>query len=305
MSEQQQPDWLNAETCIENAEIAYDDSIEDEDGPVDTVVSSGDLGVLIGLARHALGHRLASRTDVIDPQPEIAGDPLCKIVAYNQMHETAVELGYPSVTEALEHLDELRSDSRIGGEVEIIRELIGTYEELIEHLGDDMGDSRRTRIEQLEALSTQEPTRDARELAERIAAILGADPVCCGRVTMDSIEQIAALSASPRDAMREALEQLARAVELHCPATDGDEIGGDLGTALTCALDALSASPVDDGLERLREDLGRLLSAARAQNPHDAFGDEAPVWNDGFCAAWETVRAKLNPPVAVDGEGRG
>lgn len=48
-----EPDWINADTCIENAEIAYEDSTEDEDGPVDTVISSGDLGVLIGLAKYA------------------------------------------------------------------------------------------------------------------------------------------------------------------------------------------------------------------------------------------------------------
>lgn len=51
--------WLNAETCIENAEIAYEDSTEDEDGPVDTVISSGDLGVLIDLARYAVATRAA------------------------------------------------------------------------------------------------------------------------------------------------------------------------------------------------------------------------------------------------------
>lgn len=47
------PDWLNAEVCIENALIAYEDSLCDDDGPVDTVISSGDLGVLIGLAELA------------------------------------------------------------------------------------------------------------------------------------------------------------------------------------------------------------------------------------------------------------
>lgn len=51
--------WLNADTCIENAEIAYDDSTEDEGGPVDTVISSGDLGVLIDLARYAVSTRAA------------------------------------------------------------------------------------------------------------------------------------------------------------------------------------------------------------------------------------------------------
>lgn len=46
---------------------------------------------------------------VVDPQPEIAGAPISKIVSYNQAHEDAVEMGYPSLTEALEHLSELRS----------------------------------------------------------------------------------------------------------------------------------------------------------------------------------------------------
>lgn len=56
---EEQPDWANAATCIENAEIAYEDSIEGEDGPVDTVISSGDLGVVIGLAKHALSSRVS------------------------------------------------------------------------------------------------------------------------------------------------------------------------------------------------------------------------------------------------------
>lgn len=56
----EQPDWLNAQTCIDNMQIAYEDAIEVdpfEDGnpiPTDTVVDAGDLGVLIGLARYAL-----------------------------------------------------------------------------------------------------------------------------------------------------------------------------------------------------------------------------------------------------------
>jgi hypothetical protein len=66
------PDWLNAEVCIENAEIAYDDSLCDEDGPVDTVISAGDLGVLIGLAKHALKSR---------PQPTPAGEIVERVAA--------------------------------------------------------------------------------------------------------------------------------------------------------------------------------------------------------------------------------
>lgn len=45
------PDWQNAETCIENVMLAYaNESDADEDGPVDTVVSSGDLYVVLSLA---------------------------------------------------------------------------------------------------------------------------------------------------------------------------------------------------------------------------------------------------------------
>ena len=56
----EQPDWINAETCIENMQIAYDNALEADpfgDGnpiPTDTVVDAGDLGVLIGLARYAI-----------------------------------------------------------------------------------------------------------------------------------------------------------------------------------------------------------------------------------------------------------
>ena len=62
----EQPDWHNAETCIDNMQIAYDDALEADpfdDGnpvPTDTVVDAGDLGVLIGLARYAARHRPAS-----------------------------------------------------------------------------------------------------------------------------------------------------------------------------------------------------------------------------------------------------
>ncbi len=55
----EEPDWLNAATCIENMQIAYDNALEADpfgDGnpiPTDTVVDAGDLGVLIGLARYA------------------------------------------------------------------------------------------------------------------------------------------------------------------------------------------------------------------------------------------------------------
>lgn len=54
------PDWLNAETCIENVMIALDDAtLSSEDGPIDTVVSSGDLLVILSLAGAALRARVA------------------------------------------------------------------------------------------------------------------------------------------------------------------------------------------------------------------------------------------------------
>lgn len=44
---------------------------------------------------------------VDDSRPDFVGSPQAKIEAYNQMHETAVELGYPSILEALEALEDL------------------------------------------------------------------------------------------------------------------------------------------------------------------------------------------------------
>ncbi|MCP3735643.1 hypothetical protein M9979_12240 [Sphingomonas sp. RP10(2022)] len=75
------PDWHNADTCIENMQIAYDDATEADpfdDGnpiPIDTVVDAGDLGVLIGLARYAVAHRLSSAP--------AAGDPRAWLTSYN------------------------------------------------------------------------------------------------------------------------------------------------------------------------------------------------------------------------------
>lgn len=56
------PDWLNAETCIENVmEALSSDTLFSEDGPVDTMVSSGDLMVILSLAGAAFhAHRALS-----------------------------------------------------------------------------------------------------------------------------------------------------------------------------------------------------------------------------------------------------
>lgn len=49
----------------------------------------------------------AART--LDARPDIQGDPEAKIASYNDAHQTAKDMGYPSLTEALEHLEELRA----------------------------------------------------------------------------------------------------------------------------------------------------------------------------------------------------
>lgn len=54
------PDWLNADTCIENVmEALNTDTLFSEDGPVDTMVSSGDLMVILSLAGAAFHARAA------------------------------------------------------------------------------------------------------------------------------------------------------------------------------------------------------------------------------------------------------
>lgn len=50
----------------------------------------------------------AGEREALDDRPHISGAPVCKIAAYNDAHEDAVGMGYPSLTEALEHLSELR-----------------------------------------------------------------------------------------------------------------------------------------------------------------------------------------------------
>ncbi len=50
----------------------------------------------------------AKPDDGVDDRPDL-GSPDCKIITYNEFHELAVEMGYPSMTEAFEHLDELRA----------------------------------------------------------------------------------------------------------------------------------------------------------------------------------------------------
>lgn len=61
-----EPDWQNAEVCLQN--IAADISngtIFSEDGPVDTVVKTGDLQTLFGLACAAAYARQITRIDAL------------------------------------------------------------------------------------------------------------------------------------------------------------------------------------------------------------------------------------------------
>ena len=44
-----------------------------------------------------------------DGRPDLVGSLECKIASYNEFHELAVAMGYPSMTEAFEHLSELKA----------------------------------------------------------------------------------------------------------------------------------------------------------------------------------------------------
>lgn len=97
------------------------------------------------LASQPIAPAVAEGVYVVDPQPEIIGDPLCKIVSYNQTHEDAVEMGYPSITEALEHLDELRTTppavADVAGLVGELKETLTPFAELCENfVGEDEDD---------------------------------------------------------------------------------------------------------------------------------------------------------------------
>ncbi len=45
---------------------------------------------------------------------DVEGDIACKVMSYDEAHMDAADMGYPSLTEALEHLSELRTSR--GGE---------------------------------------------------------------------------------------------------------------------------------------------------------------------------------------------
>lgn len=49
---------------------------------------------------------MAEEREALDGRPDIQGDPKAKIMGYNDLHEDAVALGYPSILEALERMRE-------------------------------------------------------------------------------------------------------------------------------------------------------------------------------------------------------
>ena len=68
--------------------------------------------------------RTNNHAELVDDRPDFVGDPICKIASYNECHETALELGYPSLTEALEHLSELKESHSPHAElVEALRDI--------------------------------------------------------------------------------------------------------------------------------------------------------------------------------------
>jgi hypothetical protein len=63
--------------------------------------------IIRAFARHR-SQETARSAELVDNRPDLVGDPVCKVASYNECHEDAVSLGYPSLTEALEHLSELK-----------------------------------------------------------------------------------------------------------------------------------------------------------------------------------------------------
>ena len=84
---------------------------------VDAIISAYHTTRLAGVsaASHVLSHRevqdafAALSTMQGDDRPDLVGNPECKIASYNEFHEIAVGMGYPSMTEAFEHLSELKA----------------------------------------------------------------------------------------------------------------------------------------------------------------------------------------------------
>lgn len=69
---------------------------------------------------------------IVDRCPEIPGHPECKIESYNEAREIVAGMGYASITEALEHLEELRSTPTVDEEMlEALRGLLNHYVQLV------------------------------------------------------------------------------------------------------------------------------------------------------------------------------
>lgn len=126
--------WANAETCIENAQIAYDDSIEDEDGPIDTVISSGDLGVVIELAKRAIAARNTALSPALDntgltantmhvvddePAPRLTPAALLDPLVHDNLARWIVD-GWTAGAESWESTDEITQEHAEGAAKAIV-----------------------------------------------------------------------------------------------------------------------------------------------------------------------------------------
>jgi|TARA_R100000479_G_scaffold176487_1_gene131362 hypothetical protein len=104
-----------------------------------------------------------------DDRPDIPGDPIAKIASYNDCHEEALRMGYPSMTEALEHLHELRTQPDASAREDAMADL-AACERAIERMGWD-------EIRAFEAQPGQSPHEDGGGFKlRRIKALFGIKP---------------------------------------------------------------------------------------------------------------------------------
>lgn len=84
-----------------------------------------------------------------------------KAMSYDHAHEDAVSMGYPSLTEALEHLDELRQSSAVLPSEAITDEMVAAgIEAYHDHAGDLNGDRFRAIYTAMRAATPTAPVQD-------------------------------------------------------------------------------------------------------------------------------------------------
>lgn len=72
-------------------------------------ILTADEAIAAMLAFHPIDKDAGTGREEIDDSPEIPGDLWSKVTTYNDMHKIAVELGFPSILEALESITPIKA----------------------------------------------------------------------------------------------------------------------------------------------------------------------------------------------------